>query len=201
MPVNSRDDAKAKTRAKLLRSATHVFAKRGFNKATVEEIAGRAGFTRGAFYANFADKADALLTVLEEQRAEDMSEIARLVAATPDDRKLGALQDWYVRVLGDQRLANATAELTSRPALATTVRRRLAERQAQVRSSIATMLAGYREEAGLTLPLDDEQIASLILALGDGIATQRHLEPDAVPDSAFTTAIAYLWFGLIADPA
>lgn len=196
MPANRRADAKARTRAKLLRAATQVFAKRGFNQATVEEIAERAGFTRGAFYANFADKADALLTLLEEQRHKDMDEIARLVASTPDEEKIPTMQDWYLRLLGDQRLAQAIAELTAQPSLATAVRRRLARRQASMRSSIADMLRAYRERAGVALPLDDEQIASFILAIGDGIAAQRHLEPTVVHDDAFTTAVAYLWFGL-----
>lgn len=199
MSPTHRDDAKARTRAKLLRAATRVFAKHGFNGATVEEIAQRAGFTRGAFYANFADKADALLTVLEDQRGNDMHEIAHLVSETPDEHKLAALQEWYVRLLGDQRLARATAELTAQPAHATAVQTRLARRQADARSVIAEMLKAYRVANDLTLPLDDDQIASFILAIGDGIASQRHLEPNAVPDDAFTTAIAYLWFGLTSD--
>lgn len=60
------------------------------------------------------------------------------------------------------------------------------------------MLTDYREAAGLELPLSDDDVASLILAIGDGIANQRHLEPNAVKDDAFTTAVAYLWFGLLA---
>lgn len=199
MPTTHRDDAKAKTRAKLLRAATQVFAKHGFNSATVEEIAERAGFTRGAFYANFADKADALLTVLEDESGKDMDEIASLVSETPDDQKLTALQDWYLRLLGDQRLERATAELIAQPAHATAVRTRLARRQADARSVIAGTLKDYRVANGLTLPLNDDQIASFILAVGDGIASQRHLEPDVVPDDAFTTAIAYLWLGLTSD--
>jgi len=195
----SRDDAKARTRAKLLRAATQVFAKRGYNAATVEEISERAGFTRGAFYANFTDKADALLTVLEEQRSQDMDEVSSLMSETPDDQKLAALQDWYVRLVGDGRLARATAELSAQPAHDAVVRTRLARRQANARSSVAAMLKAYRDTEGLTLPLDDEQVATFILAIGDGIANQRHLEPDRIPDDAFTTAVAYLWFGLTTE--
>ena len=38
------------TRARLLEGALDVFAERGFNGASVEDICERAGFTRGAFY-------------------------------------------------------------------------------------------------------------------------------------------------------
>ena len=198
MARTSRADSQARTRASLLQSAAKVFARRGFNAASVEEIAERAGFTRGAFYANFSDKADALLTLLEESRSSAMAEIARVMMETPDDQKLGTLQRWFDELVGDERLGRATAELIAQPKHKEIVKRRLAARQAQMRAAIASVLTAYREAEGIVLPLEDEQVASLILAIGDGIASQRHLEPSAVKEDAFTTAVAYLWFGLVA---
>jgi AcrR family transcriptional regulator len=59
-PVSAR---RAQTRERLMAAATTVFAERGVNGASVEEICETAGFTRGAFYSNFADK-DALVLAL-----------------------------------------------------------------------------------------------------------------------------------------
>lgn len=59
-PVSAR---RAQTRERLMAAATAVFAERGVNGASVEEICETAGFTRGAFYSNFADK-DALVLAL-----------------------------------------------------------------------------------------------------------------------------------------
>ncbi len=61
----SRAESQARTRQALLDAAAEVFVERGLHRTSVEAIAERAGFTRGAFYANFADKADALLALLE----------------------------------------------------------------------------------------------------------------------------------------
>ena len=47
-------------------AAISVFAARGIIGASVEEICEAAGFTRGAFYSNFADK-DALFLALVQQ--------------------------------------------------------------------------------------------------------------------------------------
>lgn len=55
-----------RTRAKLLDGARSVFADAGVEGATVSDIAGRAGYTRGAFYSNFQSKEEILLAVLEE---------------------------------------------------------------------------------------------------------------------------------------
>jgi len=42
------------TRARLLEAAAQVFAEAGLDGASVEAVCERAGFTRGAFYSNFA---------------------------------------------------------------------------------------------------------------------------------------------------
>ena len=57
---------RARTRQRLMAAAVAVFAERGVIGSSVEEICEAAGFTRGAFYSNFADK-DALVLALIEQ--------------------------------------------------------------------------------------------------------------------------------------
>lgn len=61
------------TRAKLLDAAAEVFAEVGLGEASVERICERAGFTRGAFYSNFASKDEMFLelaTVVARARVE-----------------------------------------------------------------------------------------------------------------------------------
>ncbi len=90
-PVSAR---RAQTRDRLMVAATAVFAERGIIGSSVEEICEAAGFTRGAFYSNFADK-DALVLALIEaaiaaQYAAAEQSIADLAAipaeATPEER-------------------------------------------------------------------------------------------------------------------
>lgn len=46
------------TRKRLLAAAERLFARDGFEAARLEDIAAQAGYSRGAFYANFEDKED-----------------------------------------------------------------------------------------------------------------------------------------------
>ena len=46
------------TRSLLLDAAEEVFAERGFTPATLDDIAGAAGYTKGAIYKHFATKED-----------------------------------------------------------------------------------------------------------------------------------------------
>jgi TetR/AcrR family transcriptional repressor of uid operon len=52
------------TRDRLLQAAAEVFAERGYEGAAVSDIARRAGFTTGAIYSRFRDKAELLLEVV-----------------------------------------------------------------------------------------------------------------------------------------
>jgi AcrR family transcriptional regulator len=53
------------TRERLLAAAAEVFAEKGYDRAGVQEIAHRAGFTTGAIYGRFRGKADLLLAAIE----------------------------------------------------------------------------------------------------------------------------------------
>lgn len=59
-----------RTRDRLLDAARGVFAERGVQAASVEEICERAGFTRGAFYSNFESKNDLVLAFLHRSGEE-----------------------------------------------------------------------------------------------------------------------------------
>ena len=63
------------TRQRLMDAAVTVFAEKGIEGASVEEISEAAGFTRGAFYSNFDSKDDlcfALLRAIAEQFLESV---------------------------------------------------------------------------------------------------------------------------------
>jgi len=77
----TRQESKAATQEKLLGAAAKIFARRGFAGASIEEIAETAGFSRGAFHANFKSKDALFLTLVETQIKAITSEIHELVAA------------------------------------------------------------------------------------------------------------------------
>jgi len=68
-----------RTRQRLLRSARAIFARDGFEYARIEEIASRAGRTRGAFYDNFKDKEDIFLAIFEENTDCEMAKLSKIL--------------------------------------------------------------------------------------------------------------------------
>jgi AcrR family transcriptional regulator len=63
------------TRDRLLAAAAEVFAEKGYDRAGVQEIARRAGFTTGAIYGRFRGKADLLLAAIAEQSHDELSDL------------------------------------------------------------------------------------------------------------------------------
>ena len=73
-----RAERKEQTKAELVQAARVVFMRRGFQAASLDEIADEAGYTKGAVYSNFAGKDDLFLAVLDEHyrlRAEAYREL------------------------------------------------------------------------------------------------------------------------------
>src|SRR5690348_15012627 len=53
-------------RAQMFRAALEVCAEKGFHETTVDEIAARAGLSKGSLYYHFRSKEDLFLSALEE---------------------------------------------------------------------------------------------------------------------------------------
>ena len=62
--LNRRQAAKVRTRQKVLDAARQLFAERGYEPATIRDIARGAGMSTGAVFANFQDKAELFEAVL-----------------------------------------------------------------------------------------------------------------------------------------
>jgi AcrR family transcriptional regulator len=63
------------TRDRLLTAAAEVFAEKGYDRAGVQEIARRAGFTTGAIYGRFRGKAELLLAAIASQSHDEFEEL------------------------------------------------------------------------------------------------------------------------------
>ena len=61
----TRAQAKNETREALVTAALALFAARGFDAPSLDDICEHAGFTRGAFYVHFADRDDLVTAVMQ----------------------------------------------------------------------------------------------------------------------------------------
>jgi AcrR family transcriptional regulator len=89
--VSRRAERSDATRARLVRAARELFAKRGYAAVGTEEIVRRARVTRGALYHHFADKRDLFRAVHEQLEGELTEAIAAELAGAGTDDPVEAL--------------------------------------------------------------------------------------------------------------
>jgi AcrR family transcriptional regulator len=75
----SREELNERQRTRIIEAATDVFAKRGFQASTVDNIVAAAGIGVGSFYAHFEGKDDCLAQVCAEIDTEVHSEISSAI--------------------------------------------------------------------------------------------------------------------------
>ena len=95
--LNRRQTAKVRTRQKVLEAARRLFAERGYEPATIRDIAKSAGMSTGAVFANFQDKAELFEAVLQNDmvRLAETLKAAAAVETTVRGRLLAALTAGY----------------------------------------------------------------------------------------------------------
>ncbi|MCW2884808.1 MAG: hypothetical protein QOE54_5358 [Streptosporangiaceae bacterium] len=69
--ADKRQEKREQTRAALLDAAERLWAERGIHGASLDDIAGTAGLTKGAVYSNFTGKTDLLLALLDRHTQHD----------------------------------------------------------------------------------------------------------------------------------
>jgi AcrR family transcriptional regulator len=78
----SREELNEQQRRRIVASLTEVFAKRGYQAATVDHLIATAKISMGSFYDHFESKEDCLLQIYDRATAAAR---ARMAAAVPSD--------------------------------------------------------------------------------------------------------------------
>ena len=193
----SRAESKARTREQLLDSAESVFARRGYTAATIEEISEGAGFSRGAFYANFADKSEVFLAIAEAGQQQAFAEIAARIDATEAEGILDMMYEWFTRVLVHGRLRRALDEFRLVAIDDPSLRKRMASFERAATDLTAQVLADFCHAHGVELTVSTEAFAGMVTALVGGYATRLALDPRAVEPEEIGQALEALWSGLV----
>ncbi|HEX4484103.1 MAG TPA: TetR/AcrR family transcriptional regulator [Solirubrobacteraceae bacterium] len=191
----TREQSKANTRERLLAAARSAFASSGFNGASVEEIASRAGFSTGALYSNFDGKEDLFLVLMEREIDEHAREIAEAVRerASVAERATGGARQWMTMIEREPELLLLFTEFWAYGVRDADVRPKVAARFAQIRRLLTKLIEDGVREFELELALPAEQLAIAVDALADGIARQRLADPSAVPDELMGNVLSLLF--------
>ncbi|MFI2205695.1 TetR/AcrR family transcriptional regulator [Streptomyces sp. NPDC020192] len=171
---------RAQTRARLLDAAFTVFAAKGFGRVSIEEVCEAAGFSRGAFYSNFATL-DELFFALYRERADLLArQVADALALDGPDLDVPASVDRVTDVLLlDVDWLLVKTDFLVHAARDPAVAQALLDHRARLRQAIADRLSQARGHTPLPAVLGDvDSAARAVVAAYDGVTTQLLLDRD-----------------------
>ncbi|MEV0185040.1 TetR/AcrR family transcriptional regulator [Streptomyces sp. NPDC050625] len=168
------------TRARLLEAAFGVFAAKGFGRVSIEEVCEAAGFSRGAFYSNFATL-DELFFALYQERADLIArQVTQALAGGGPDLDVPASVDRVTEVLLlDVDWLLVKTDFLVHAARDPEVARTLLDHRARLRGAIADRLSRAKGHTELPAVLGDvDGAAQAVVAAYDGVTTQLLLDRD-----------------------
>lgn len=198
-----RDEQQRQVRAQLLDAAERVFARHGYQGASIDAIAAEAGYSHGAIYSNFNGKED-LFLVLVEERVD--ARLARVYQAADAELSRGATpleaaRRFVAMLQGEQHAYLLMVDFWNQAVREPKAAARFAERHARLRAVIGRIVEGVARDTGAELTLPRDQVATALIALVNGLTIERLADPPAAPDELFAHAIAAIVRGFSRPPA
>src|ERR1700736_73521 len=182
--VRSRQAARTEaTRRKLLAAAEGIFARDGFEAARLEDIAAGAGYTRGAFYANYAGKEEIFFALLEQwarQRIDSVTAVLRRQKSP--HQKLAALRKHYAAIAKDRRLVLLSLEFKLFALRHPEAHARLRDRHRRIRAKWGELFSELLAALGRTLPISYPAASACCLALAQGLLLEQLVDPKTLSE-------------------
>lgn len=196
----TRQEQKAVTRTTLLRSATKVFACKGLHRASIDDITSDAGYTKGAFYANFTSKEELFLVMLDEHFAERLAAIEEVSVAGGDisEQARRAGDDFVAALRGDEEWCRLFLEFSAHASRHEEFRRAFLARSRALRDEIAAIFSRRLEELGIEPTIPPRVLAQMVFSMAHGVALEQLLDPEETPADLFGSMLEAFFTGVAA---
>jgi AcrR family transcriptional regulator len=189
------------TRRLLLEAARVIFARDGYEKAQIDEIAAAAGRTKGAVYGHFKDKEDMFLALFEERSRQDIEAVvARMGAGTDRKLNLDSLRSFFKDRAADRSWAILMLEFKLYTFRNPKVRIRLRRAYRQTRPH--DLKDRLREIFGAIAANPKLEIEGCIAALSPvlcGLVLESILEPELFSNRKLPVYLETLFDALITE--
>lgn len=161
------------TRARLLVTSSEVFAEKGIEGASVEELCSAAGFSRGAFYSNFASKMELALAIYEDHVGQLINGIhQQLDTWLGTGESSGAVAQHVIEGMSDFTTDitwhSMRLELLLAARRSAHVRKVVLEQRSLLAAAVSEALLRVAESERLAFTIGASHLAGLLLSAYDG---------------------------------
>ena len=183
----TRAESKQLTNERVLDAALKVFRRDGYHGASLDRVAAVAGYTKGAVYSAFDSKSDLFLALLARRAAARRDELRSVLdqsQAAADfveevtrgfATSVAAERDWWTAVIEFMTVVGRDEQL----------RTRFAAHHEASRDLIAESVAEWARRRRSRRVIDPRRVATLILALNNGLTLESLVAPDEVSTQVY----------------
>src|ERR1700678_1112103 len=169
----TRQESRLETRARLLESAAQLFARGGYEGASVDLIAESAGYSKGAFYSNFESKEAIFLELLDAHKRREIDALAHLLARDiPASELLSLIRNSEAGRGSDFDFGLLSAEFQLQACRDKTFAKTYAKLHRTHRDTMAGLVTKLFAKLDRTPPSDPKDLADIIMALTTGLSLQ-----------------------------
>ena len=179
---------RARTKAKLIEAAAAVIGKKGFDRASLVEIAAHAGMTRGAVYGNFKNKEELFLAVVTEFWKPILPPVERSMSLRQQMRILGQTVAREARARQHQAVAATAFQLYV--LTHEEMRSQISRKNAMVYRSLTRGMRKLIPEKDLPMPA--EHFVRVLDALTSGLMFTYFQTPELISEEVFVAAFEAL---------
>lgn len=170
----SRHDSRLKTRTELLDSAAQLFARGGYEGASVDLIAENAGYSKGAFYSNFENKEAIFLELLDIHKRREIDALANLLALdVPASELVLLIRNKESESVSDFDFGLLSAEFQLRSCRDKIFAKSYAKLHRTHIHTMAGLVTKLFAKLDRVPPSDPKDLADIIMALTTGLSLQR----------------------------
>jgi AcrR family transcriptional regulator len=178
------------TQARILDAAQALFADQGFEKTQLEEVAARAGYTRGAIYAHYSSKEDLFLALMEQRVYSKFGSLLIDLENENDLKKRPVIfKRWLTRQITDHSWGTLTLEFKLYALRKPSSREKLQHLYQFVLKSSGKDLVELLFGKGLSRAARSavERRLSVVGAALSALILESHFRPELFPDNQLKT--------------
>ena len=167
MPRVLPEEYKEIVKSKIIQAAIKIFSQKGYQSATMDEIAEEAGMSKTTLYTYFKSKSDILKSISTKQNAIELFNKAFEGQDYPE-----ALEEFYKLMIGLQRGLNVTFELLTLSLHDESLKEIYREGYNDKLEAFQIFLEKQQEKGNIRDDVDANTLAQNLMALSTDITMQ-----------------------------
>jgi AcrR family transcriptional regulator len=196
MSTLTRREKQQHTRSSLLKAAAKLFCQEGLEGTSVDQVAQAAGYTKGAFYANFKSKEELFLVMLDERFAQEFERLDRALAGTEEPlQEAEAAATDFIHFASDEQWPRLYFQFVAHAVRDEEFRQELATRHQAMRERLTELFCRWRDGVGYVPPIPLEDVTAMFSFMADGFLVDQMIDP-AFSEKLYATMVGVFLRGL-----